>query len=576
MTQPGPYLLTTTQEQGTQLLSADGLPMPVTPAVPTALQSPFTQRLKDSNSIVNGDIFSREWRAAIAPSLPSVRPYAQGQAADPTGQGVFVVNEYSDFPLADNGFAKLFMPDPSMGSTFSFEATGMALPAGIGASQPQLQLIDQSFSVVYGTSQPVLSAAMQAVSCVATLPLVNGATPYAAWLRPYYFGAQAPLATTRVRVRPTNPANAFWKAFDRYDLPAAVWRGSGGAVSGAGNFQFPAKKMGDGSFVRFYTTAAQVALQIYVGPATGPVITDVSVWVNGVLLTVIAQGVIPASTHVFPIITLPGSSAIIKLVEIRIGILNSGGSGLALTSGMWVDAMYVPQGAHVEIEPPDDGPFRLLIYGNSKATGFCSSSGGSSTYTSVNGLPELLRLLWPGQVFFEAWGGRSLHDDAATAAAGTSLGFDLWQRYRPSHFVYMQERNDWQGQGLSSPWGAALAGNNFAATAGALLTQMNAVGVKCIAFTTCGESVEGANTQGDTLAAYRTAVSGLTGGRPWLTILDGTNGGSDPSGNYGASTGWPTGSAAKLAGSDGIHPNAMGQSVLAHAIVGPSGFNVAR
>lgn len=155
---------------------------------------------------------------------------------------------------------------------------------------------------------------------------------------------------------------------------------------------------------------------------------------------------------------------------------------------------------------------RVLIYGDSIATGYNAGYGGHLTKECW-----AMKLRAIGhQIAVEAHGFRTLKDDAANAGEVTAF-VDLLETYAPSTIILAIGTNDY---GLE-PWSAASFGSAYADILDEIDTDLNGVPVLC--FSPTIRTSEVANSFGDTTQDYRDAISIAASSRAWATYVDGAS-----------------------------------------------------
>lgn len=203
--------------------------------------------------------------------------------------------------------------------------------------------------------------------------------------------------------------------------------------------------------VSFDTNATQLVLEyistIWVGPGpdTG---FALAIYVNDRLF----QTVMPTSNNIsFATFTLPPGTKRVTVVTDEV----SGG-----TLGTFLRAMYVPAQAFVHHVAVDTEHRRLVVYGDSIAC------GGVATPGVTRGWTARLRQQFPGRVVIEAYGGRKLNTDCATAAGRAALAQKI-AACRPTDVWLAIGVNDW---GQSTTTAAT-----YAANYGAFLDELHAL-----------------------------------------------------------------------------------------------------
>lgn len=148
---------------------------------------------------------------------------------------------------------------------------------------------------------------------------------------------------------------------------------------------------------------------------------------------------------------------------------------------------------------------RLLIYGDSIAV------GANATAPTTEGWATLLRA-YRGNVALEAWGYRSLNDDASDGTARAAFVTQM-ASYSPSIIWLAIGTNDY---GLNK-WTAANFGTAYAALLDDLHTALPSATIYCQ--TPLVRSTETANGSGSTLGNYRTQISTAQSTRSAYAVL---------------------------------------------------------
>jgi lysophospholipase L1-like esterase len=152
---------------------------------------------------------------------------------------------------------------------------------------------------------------------------------------------------------------------------------------------------------------------------------------------------------------------------------------------------------------------RILIYGDSITV------GSSASAPTNNSWAMLLRELYSGSVMLEAWGWRSLYEDAPNAAGRTALSNRI-ASYAPTIVWLAIGTNDY---GLAQ-WNATEFETGYADFLDKLHAALPSAAI--YAQTPIVRGSEGGNGVGSTLGNYRTAISNACATRAWATLVDGT------------------------------------------------------
>jgi lysophospholipase L1-like esterase len=265
------------------------------------------------------------------------------------------------------------------------------------------------------------------------------------------------------------------------------------------------KGAGDNSYVlhnmqaaaRFTTIASNITLGVVSNGDGAPL----GVWKDGVFLTTVA----PSSTDgvLHNIAVALGTQGVSKLVEIR--------ESVGLTDGSARDGTFLRHVAGANPSPAAPTVARRLVfYGDSIVVGYRASVQVQTSMVAR------VRADFPGRVTVEAYGGRSLDDDAAAlgtlaallvAAAADSGTRGIWIEIGT---------NDW-GAAKST---AAVFGTRYAALLDAIRALDTTVAIYCQSPAPRTDQAV-ANGLGEVLATFRNAIVTATSTRPWSTYVDG-------------------------------------------------------
>ncbi len=252
----------------------------------------------------------------------------------------------------------------------------------------------------------------------------------------------------------------------------------------------------------FTTNAASVTINGSTTLYTGyPAWSELGIRVNGVTqsppLVFTANG-----SQSFTVSGLTGTSTI----EIIAGLQSDEGGGTVY--GSFVNSVTYADSASFAVSAPTVGN-RILIYGDSIAV------GADATYPETQGYIPILRYSYSFRTMAEAWGYRSLYDDANT---GTLLSAFVSRiaGYTPAIVWLAIGTNDY---GLNK-WSAASFGTAY----GSLMDSLHAAlpSAVIVAQTPIVRSSEAANGSGNTLGQYRAQIAAACATRPWACFVDGT------------------------------------------------------
>ncbi len=273
------------------------------------------------------------------------------------------------------------------------------------------------------------------------------------------------------------------------------------------------------------TDATSVAATVYTDGGGFAPLSAVGVRVNGLASgeTTLECNQAGVSTFTVPLPGVAGTTVEFVNGQAQIVTGTSNWTGTYFTSLAFA-------GATAATVVPPAATNKWLVYGDS------IEGGGPNVTSPFQAWTEQERIQYPGDVQVEAYGGRALHNDCPTPAATTAFAARL-AGYNPSRVVGCIGVNDY----LNAPWTAA----QFAAAYGSMWDQFHAAKptVPVSLVTPLVKASEVANSAGDTLGAYRTAITALGTTRPWMTVVDGS----------------AVLTPADL-GSDGTHPNLAAQT----------------
>lgn len=251
------------------------------------------------------------------------------------------------------------------------------------------------------------------------------------------------------------------------------------------------------------TAATSVRVGFYVDSAVyaavGPANCEVGVWDGSTTQRIQPTG---AGWNVGTLTLAPGT----KTVNLVNGISVRFNPGEDTQGARLVNAAFYDAASLIT---PTQPATRILAYGDSIVT------GASSDPITTNAWTMRLRRLYSGSVMQESWHGRALHDDGADAAARTVIT-DRIASYEPTIVWVAVGHNDygldrWTAANFQTGYADFLDKLHAALPSAAIYAQSPTVRVD-----------ESANGLGDTLGAYRTAISNACSGRPWVTFVDGS------------------------------------------------------
>ena len=259
------------------------------------------------------------------------------------------------------------------------------------------------------------------------------------------------------------------------------------------------------SRARFVTDATTVELDI-VSDVFGsyPTFAKIGVLVNGAVHATITatQAAMKRYTQ-----SLPAGSG--KVVEFVTGLQSRPSSTIL---GTYIRMIAFPHNTNTALQSAPAGP-TLLIYGDSLAV------GANATSPATEGWPYLLSTQWAGQTIVEAYGFRTLFDDAADSTARGAFVAKV-AAAAPTAIWLAIGTNDY---GLNK-WSAASFGAAYAALLDDLHTALPSAQIYCqTPLTRFAPASEAANGSGSTLANYRSQIATAQAARAsYCTLVDGT------------------------------------------------------
>jgi lysophospholipase L1-like esterase len=227
-----------------------------------------------------------------------------------------------------------------------------------------------------------------------------------------------------------------------------------------------------------------------------------------------------------------GNLGTVKHVELING--TQGLCGGLTSKGTFIDSVSYQQGTALAVETPEVNS-RILMYGDSIL------AGGNATIPALESVIPVLRATYFECVLAEAWGYRTLYDDAQDSAHITAFVEHI-AISNPAVVYISIGINDY---GLSI-WNAADFGIAYAALVDAIHQTFHTAVIVCQSPIVA--STEGANTFGDTLQDYRDVISALCATRTYTRYFNGA-------------TILALGDLA-----DGVHPTSAGHTKYATAV----------
>lgn len=278
--------------------------------------------------------------------------------------------------------------------------------------------------------------------------------------------------------------------------PTTLFDNGYNVASGTGNYYRTsspfARWVFDTDAAHAYISAVTTAFSLFPGYAHIGVIVDGASYAT--------LSFINTSNQVFRV-ALPSGT---KRVELVAGLQSK---PAAAVLGTFLQSVTFSVGTTTLVEPTAPAN-RVVVYGDSIAV------GDGSLYPTSQAWPVLLRADLP--VAVEAWGYRSLYDDANTAELRAALVAQL-ASFAPGAVWLAIGTNDY---GLNK-WAAAAFGAAYAALLDDLHTALPDATIYCQ--TPLLRGTETANGSGSTLGDYRTQIATAQSTRTdWAVLVDGT------------------------------------------------------
>ncbi len=273
---------------------------------------------------------------------------------------------------------------------------------------------------------------------------------------------------------------------------------------------------------RFRTTADQVWLKAWSNIyASIPEYAYLHIFVNDVYYSQVQFSALAFT------VALPAGS---KVVDIVAGLQTKPAATILGTFPMAI--RFIGGDGYVSLITPKSPINRICIYGDS------ISCGGNADNPASESWNVKLRLTVP--VIHESYGWRTLFADCPDAAGRTAFAARV-ASYAPESVLLTIGTNDY---GLETQSAA-----NFGVAYADLLDKLHAVlgNATIYCMSPIGRSSEVANSFGDTLGAYRTAINSAASSRDYCTYILGTDILPYSAPNFAA---------------DGLHPNTAGHAVF--------------
>ena len=467
--------------------------------VPTNLNDQFWQQICNSTNPATG-------QTAAGPLSPG-SPWNNAWATNPRDQ-----------TTTGDWAARFTAPPGTTSVTFTAwmtdgGATGSAVMGfvqGGGPSTPPTCGAPSTSLVVYPTNTQTQDSVSISPS-LTTLNLAEIAINNAAWGTT---GTAAPIIGT-VQVKPVGATGLFASDFWRVAAtPSNLWFNDRNE-----KFYYDYAFMSSpGAELVLDTDSPTIVVETENNQAGYTANCNPIVYVDGRYYTYVAMANgAPADYGQFITIALPPG---MKRVEVETG---QSVGGVQFTSvqnrnGSYVQAVYLPAASTSYLIPPAAPSGRVVEYGDS----ILSGQGTTVQPAALAQAPlEYLRRWFPGTIYEESWGGRSLFADIGDGGFGLSQPnmyavIGQLEAAHPTDIWVQIGANDYFSGLGSAGYGGLLA--NFLDAAHTAIPAAQ-IWVQSLTITTVEAN---ANDAGSLPAAYRTTQLATCAARPWCTPVDGT------------------------------------------------------
>ncbi len=313
--------------------------------------------------------------------------------------------------------------------------------------------------------------------------------------------------------------------------------GASGLVNGAtpGDWDYATQQSNENDWIRtpvfselsYQTTATELKLHAR-NDIFGSFTPEIGVWVDDVWNSSVAPGSSGRTQH-----TLSLSSGT-KNIRFTNGLQSKPSSSVV---GTWLQLISA-NAALTKNAVTDTGG--MVVYGDSIAAGYQASTpaqlGWAVRHREAASYP----------VAIDAWGFRALNDDTSSAPLQAAL---------VSAIASLSPTKIWIAIGTNDYGLSRISAATFETRIASLFVDLNAAlpSATIYAQTPIVRSSESANSFGNTLGAYRTAISNAASGKGYVTVVDGT---------AILTTGDLT---------DGVHPSTAGMATYATYVAGVAG-----
>jgi len=509
-----------------------------------------TELAYDVNSLITGDMTMPEWRTADTGA--SLEIAAADRAFDGLGKGAMLLNPTGAAGgLLGGGWEHFFSP-PAGVSAGVFEV--MASSSSAGQMSIRLALHDAGGTTILSSSRFTLNPGTPQLCQLPISGLAQG-TNYALSIAVNDLGQQAkpyigPIdydGSAGPRFRPLGATGIFAGDFIRIRNSPLLMQQTSLTANYISWFGPQHSRAAD---IDLLTDATQLAVECYGNDGAGfapgaDAPQTVALLVAGQPTAVLSPFPVNLGTIEAPAGSLPAPAAgsPVRRVTIRSHQVSIQVPGTNV--GCYVRSIYLPKSAYVALRQPSS-PEVMCIIGDSIELG--AVIGGQLPNNQFITWPMMMRKRFPGTVVLDCGSGRALNDDNAN--------FDIPAlRVAKSRVIVALGANDYGvlGSPVTGLWSAANFGTAYGTFLDKLHTYLPFATVYC--FTPPKRSAplnENANTFGDTLGAYRTAISTAVSTRSaWARVIDGT-----------------AAPMPQTMGSDGVHPDVVGQAGIFYGVLG--------
>lgn len=504
----------------------------------------------DVNSLITGDMTQPEWRTADTGA--SLEVAAPDRAFDGLGKGAMLLNPTGAAgTLLGGGWEHFFSPPPGVTAAV-FEV--MASSSTAGQMAIRLALHDAGGNTIITSARFTLNPGAPQLCQLPVSGIVTG-TNYAVSIAVNDLSQQAkpyiwPIdydGSTGPRLRPVGVASGIFAGdFIRMrNSPLLMQQSSLTSFY----ISWLGPQHSRAADIDLLTDATQFAVECYSNDGAGftpgadsP--QTVAFLVNGQAQSILTPFPVNLGT-LETTVPAPVAGPPIRRVTIRSHQVSIQVPGTNV--GCYIRSIYLPKGAYVALRQPPS-PEVMCIVGDSIELG--AVIGSQIPNNQFITWPMMMRKRFPGTVVLDCGSGRALNDDAANLDIPALRA----AKSKATRIIVALGANDYGvlGAPVVGLWSAASFGTAY----GSFIDKVHAycpyATVYC--YTPPKRSApltEVANTFGDALSAYRAAiVTAVSTRTAWARVIDGT---APPM--------------PQIMGSDGVHPDIVGQAGIFWAII---------